>query len=83
MDVSERRDLTQQVHRSTGSFELVFSPLLLGLLGFVLDRWLGTLPIITIVFSVAGLLGACVKLYCGYKTEMDQHEATAPWAKRS
>lgn len=83
MDDSQRRELSDQVHHSSGSFELVVSPLLLALIGYGLDRWLGTTPVVTILFAVLGLAGACVKLYYGYRLEMDQHEAMAPWAKRS
>ena len=70
------------MHRTTGGFELVFSPLLLALLGYGLDRLLGTLPVFTIVFAVVGLAGAVTKLYFTYRLEMDQHEANGPWAKR-
>jgi F0F1-type ATP synthase assembly protein I len=71
------------MHKSTGSYELVFSPLLLALIGYGLDRWLGTLPLLTIVFAVLGLVGACIKIYYGYVAEMDEHEKDAPWAKHS
>jgi F0F1-type ATP synthase assembly protein I len=79
--VSQRRELSEQMHRTTGGFELVFSPLLLALIGYGLDRWLGTLPIFTIAFAVAGLAGAVVKLYFTYRAEMEQHEANGPWAR--
>jgi F0F1-type ATP synthase assembly protein I len=69
------------MHRTTGGYELVFSPLLLALIGYGLDRWLGTLPVLTIVFAVVGLIGAVVKIYCTYRLEMEQHEASGPWAK--
>jgi hypothetical protein len=83
VDDSQRRELNDDVHRSSGSFELVVSPLLLAAIGYGLDRWLGLLPVLTILFAVVGLTGVCVKLYYGYRFEMDQHEAMAPWAKRS
>lgn len=83
MDVSQRRELSQQMHRTTGSYELVFSPLLLALIGYGLDRLFGTLPLFTIAFAVIGLVGACIKLYYGYTSEMKEHEANGPWAKRS
>jgi len=68
------------MHRTTGGFELVFSPLLLALVGYGLDRLLGTLPLFTIVLAVAGLTGAVIKLYYTYRAEMEQHEANGPWA---
>lgn len=83
MDASQRREFNDQMQRSSGSFELVMSPLLLALIGYGLDRWLGTVPVLTVIFAVVGFAGACVKLYYGYRVEMDEHEAGAPWAKRS
>jgi F0F1-type ATP synthase assembly protein I len=82
VDVSQRRELTEQMHRTTGGFELAFSPLILALVGFGLDRWFGTLPVFTITFAVVGLAGAVVKLYFTYRLEMEQHEASGPWAKK-
>lgn len=78
---SQRRDITKQMHRTTGGYELVFSPLLLALIGYGLDRLLGTLPLLTIVFAVLGLAGAVTKLYFTYRSEMEQHEAAGPWAR--
>jgi len=69
------------MHRTTGGYELVLSPLLLALIGYGLDRWLGTVPVITIAFAVLGLTGAVIKLYYGYRGEMEAHEANGPWAK--
>jgi len=82
VDVSQRRELSEQMHRTTGGFELVFSPLLLALVGYGLDRLLGTLPVFTIVFAVVGLAGAVVKLYFTYRYEMQQHESSGPWVKK-
>ena len=81
MDVSQRRELSEQVHRTTGGYELVFSPLLLALVGYGLDRLFGTVPVLTIIFAVVGLAGAVAKIYYGYRAEMEQHEANGPWAK--
>ena len=79
MGVSQPREITKQMHRTTGGYELVFSPLLLALIGYGLDRLFGTVPILTITFAVLGLVGAVTKLYFGYRAEMEQHEATGPW----
>lgn len=81
MDVSQRREVTTQAYKNSGGYELVFSPAILGVVGFLLDRWLGTLPIFTVSLVIVALAGVCVKLYYGYKFEMEQHEANAPWAK--
>lgn len=82
MTTSQRRELTQQMGRTTGGYELVFSPLLLALIGYGLDRLLGTVPIFTITFGVLGLIGAVTKMYFSYRSEMERHEANGPWAKQ-
>jgi F0F1-type ATP synthase assembly protein I len=79
MDVSQGRELSNGMHRSTGSFELVLGPVLMGLIGLLLDRCLDTTPLLTIVLAIVGFAGAAVNLYYGYKHQMDQHEATASW----
>jgi F0F1-type ATP synthase assembly protein I len=82
VDPSQRRELSTQINRTTGSYELVLSPLVLALGAYFLDRWLGTTPILTILAAVIGLTGAVVKIYYGYAHEMDQHDAAGPWGRR-
>lgn len=81
MAVSQKRELTQQMGRTTGGYELAFAPFLLALIGYGLDRLFGTVPMLTIVFAVFGVIGAVVKIYFQYRTEMEQHEASGPWAR--
>jgi hypothetical protein len=40
------------------------------------------LPWFTVAFAVFGFSGASVRIYYGYKTEMELHEAGAPWQTR-
>jgi len=68
------------MNRTTGSYELVLSPLILALAAFLVDRWLGTTPVITIIGAALGLAGAVVKLVYGYNADMAAHETNAPWA---
>lgn len=70
MDLSQRSDLTQSVHRSSGSFELVLGAVIFGLVGFGIDRALGITPVLTIVFAVAGFVGAVVSIYYRYREAM-------------
>lgn len=81
MKVSQRRELSEQVHRSTGAYELVFSPLLLALVGYGLDRWFGIVPVLTVIFALVGVGGAVTKIYVQYRDEMREHEANGPWAR--
>jgi F0F1-type ATP synthase assembly protein I len=70
---SQRRELSNDMfHRSTGSFELVLSPLILGFLGFLLDRAVGTTPLFTILLVIAGMAGAAARVYYGYRHAMVQ-----------
>jgi F0F1-type ATP synthase assembly protein I len=81
VNVSQRRELTKEMGRTTGGYELVFSPLLLALVGFGIDKLLGTLPLFTILFAVLGLIGAVTKIVYTYNSEMEQHEKSGPWVK--
>lgn len=70
MDLSQRSDLTQSVEQSSGSYELVLSAVLIGLVGFGIDSWLGTMPVFTLVFAFIGFVGAGAALYYRYQAEM-------------
>jgi len=79
--VSQRREITEQMNRSAGGYELVFSPLILALIGFGIDKLLGTVPVFTVLFAVLGLVGVVVKIYFNYRAEMEEHDAAGPWAR--
>jgi F0F1-type ATP synthase assembly protein I len=79
VDDARRGDFQKYLRRSTGSYELVVSSVLLALVGFGIDNLLGTLPWFTVAFAVFGFSGASVRIYYGYKTEREMHEAGAPW----
>ncbi len=79
--VSQRREITEQMNRSAGGYELVFSPLILALIGFGIDKLFGTVPVFTVLFAVLGLIGVVVKIYFNYRAEMEQHDAAGPWAR--
>ncbi len=81
MAVSQRREITEQMNRSAGGYELVFSPLILALIGFGIDKLFGTVPVFTVLFAVLGLIGVVVKIYFNYRTEMQEHDAAGPWAR--
>ena len=81
-DESQRSDFYGGMNRSTGSFELVFSPLLLALIGLWIDRTFDTTPLFVILFAMMGFAGACVKLWLRYDAEMSEHEADGKWVRR-
>jgi F0F1-type ATP synthase assembly protein I len=79
--VSQKREISEQMGRATGGYELALSPLLLALIGYGLDRLLGTVPILTIVLASVGLIGVVVKIYFQYRSEMEEHSKNGPWAR--
>lgn len=81
MDVSQRRELSRDLNRQSGSFELALVPLVFGGLGLLVDRWLGLFPLFTLVLLVVGAIGVAAKLWLGYDREMQQHEAEGPWSQ--
>lgn len=72
---AEQPTITDQLHRSTGSYELVLGPVLFGLLGLFIDRRLGTTPLFLIGLTVFALVGAAVSTYYRYRYQIDQLEA--------
>jgi F0F1-type ATP synthase assembly protein I len=61
--------------------ELVLSMLVLGGIGWLLDSWLGTGKVFTIIFGFFGVAGAFAKLKLGYDRQMRTEEQGKPWAK--
>lgn len=65
-------ELTRSLHRSAGSFELVFAPVILALVGLWLDRTFDTVPLFTVGLAVFGALGAGASMYFSYHRQLDQ-----------
>lgn len=62
--------MIEQLQQSSGSYELVLSAVILGLMGLGLDRWLGTTPLFTVVLTVLGFAGAGISLYYRYRHQI-------------
>ena len=62
------------------AFELALTPAIIGGLGYVLDRWLGLLPVFTIIFFLVAMAGLVARIYYSYDAQMKDHEAASPWA---
>ena len=76
MEANDRR-WSQDYHQSAGGYELAFSGVIFALIGLMLDRWLGTVPFLTVLLTVVGFGGAVVNIYYRYKREMEFHDAEA------
>jgi F0F1-type ATP synthase assembly protein I len=81
VDVSQRRELARDMNRQSGSFELAITPVLFGAVGYLLDRWLGIVPIFTLILLLVAFGGVAAKLWRGYDREMRLHEENGPWAR--
>jgi len=65
----------------TRAMELALTPIVAGGIGYVCDRILGTVPVITIVFFVLAVIGTFIKMFYAYDTKMKEHEAESPWGR--
>lgn len=81
MHDSQRRELNKGLGDGfTRAFELVLAPTVFALIGFAVDRALGTLPVFTVGLAIFALAGVAVKTYYVYAEQMRQHEEGQPWA---
>lgn len=76
----------QETYRGFGdtlavSVELAVSPVIFGLIGYGLDRWLGIVPLFTIVLVLICIAGLAVRMWFVYDARMKVHEAAGPWAR--
>lgn len=72
MASAEKSELTHQLTTSHSGYELVVTPLLLGLLGFWLDGVFGIRPVLTIALSVFGVVGSVASFYLRYRHQMGE-----------
>ena len=75
MQADETPRLTRGLNQSHGAYELVLSPAILALIGFWVDRQVGSTPWITVTCAVVGVVGATIKLVVDYKAKMATHAA--------
>ncbi|HEX2119851.1 MAG TPA: AtpZ/AtpI family protein [Acidimicrobiales bacterium] len=63
------------------AFELALTPAIIGGFGYLLDRWIGLLPVFTIIFFLVGMAGVIARMWYGYDAKMKEHEQAGPWAR--
>jgi F0F1-type ATP synthase assembly protein I len=61
--------------------ELIATPFVFGVLGHLLDRWLGTQLVFMFTFALVVLAYEVWKLVSRYLRAMNAHEASAKWAR--
>ena len=65
------------------AFELAVTPVLFAALGYGLDRWIGIVPVLTIVFGLVAIIAMLLRTWYGYVYRMQALEEAGPWAKRA
>ena len=82
MDGRDQRDMYRGFGDGfTRAFELALTPAVFAGFGYLLDKRIGILPVLTIVFFLMAIAGQFVKMYYAYDARMKVHEAAGPWAK--
>lgn len=84
MDVRNRRAATQQGYNDalTQALTFVIAPVLLGLLGFAIDRWLGTGPVFMLALASLGVVATFVTAYYEYQARCAREDEGKPWSRR-
>jgi len=82
-DLVARRQLNRGYNDGFArAVEIVATPVVFGVLGSLVDRWLGTRPLFTIGLAVFAVVGIFAKLWLGYDRQMRDHESGAIWSRR-
>lgn len=61
------------------AFEFAIIPGVFGLVGYGLDRWLGIVPVLTIVMALVAFVGLGVRAWYTYDAKMRGLEADGGW----
>lgn len=76
-DLRSRQALHRGFNDALGrGIDLALTPVVFGLIGWLLDRWLGTGPVLMFVVAGIGLAGTVVKIKLGYDREMATYDGT-------
>jgi hypothetical protein len=65
------------------AFEFALTPAIFCGIGYALDRWLGIVPVLSIVLFLVSVVGMFAKTWYAYEARMRVEDAAAPWARRT
>jgi F0F1-type ATP synthase assembly protein I len=78
---AERRELYNGFGNAMSlSIEFALGPVIFGGAGWLVDRWLGLSPVLTVIMSLVGVVAAFVRMWFRYDAEMKVQETTGGWA---
>ena len=78
----------QDLYRSFGdsftrAVEMAVTPVLFGAMGYGLDRWLDTRPILMTIFFLVAIIGMLLRTWYGYTYRMQALEQAQPWSSKA
>jgi F0F1-type ATP synthase assembly protein I len=77
-DLRTKQDLNRGFSDALGrGIDLALTPVVFGLVGWLIDRAAGTSPVFTILVATIGVVGTAVKIKLGYDKEMAEHTTGA------
>ena len=80
--LAERRELYNGFGNAMAlGIEFALGPVLFGGIGWVLDRWIGIFPILTVVLGIVGVVASFLRTWYRYDAEMREKEAAGAWNK--
>jgi F0F1-type ATP synthase assembly protein I len=84
VDVRSRRATAQQGYNDglTQALTFVAGPLILGLIGYALDSWLGIRPVLMLVLGSFGVVATFVTAYYEYQAKCARADEGKPWTRR-
>ena len=65
------------------AFEFAAGPVVMGLIGWLIDNAAGTGPLFLIVFAVFGVIGSFVSFYYRYQAQTARLDEGKPWTRRT
>lgn len=79
---AERRELYNGFGNAMSlGIEFTLGPVIFGAMGWFVDRWLGTSPLLTVVLAIVGVVAAFIRTWFRYDAEMKVKEAAGTWNK--
>ena len=83
MDLRDRRELNNGFGNALAlAVELTVSPVIFGFLGFLLDGWLGTRPVLMVALFLFTFGYLCWKHFSAYGAQMDKAQREAISGRR-
>ncbi|HEX3541707.1 MAG TPA: AtpZ/AtpI family protein [Acidimicrobiales bacterium] len=82
MTSDDKRDLYRGFDDGyTHAMELALTPFVAAGFGYLIDRILGTVPVVAIVLFALAVIATFLKMYYTYDARMKQHDAESPWGR--